>query len=227
MSESRVFLEKRLGIMMRKPARGWRLSTVALGCSSLALIATAAQIEPPNGATGPVIRQWAGDLEAQARSEAPEISYEASTMDSDVKTHQMHLTEVTITFGNMTVKADRAFATSGDFKDSRWTFDGNVRINNVEAHGNLRSDEVVVEFKDNQLKRATATGSTAEFEQRRADSDVIIRGHADEIVYEGDPGTIRLSDAYINDGESVIQAPLLVYSVRKERVGATTSGGGP
>ena len=228
MSEPRAFLEKRLGIMIRKPARSWRLSTVALGCSSLALVATAAQIEPPNAATGPVIHQWAGDLEALVGSEVPgKISYEALTNNTDFKTHQMHLTEVTITFGNMTVKADRALATRSDFKDSRWTFDGNVRINNVMAHGNLRADEVIVEFKDNQLKRATATGSAAEFEQKRSDSDAVIRGHADEIVYEEDPGTIRLSNAYVNDGEGVIQAPLLVYSVRKEPVGATTSGGGP
>jgi len=226
MSESRAFLEKRLGIMIRKPARGWRLSTVALGCSSLALVATAAQIEPPNGATGPVIHHWAGDLEAQVRSEAPEISFVASTVDTDHQTHVMHLKDVTITYGNMTVKADRALATAGDFKHSRWTFDGNVRIN-AEAQGNLRSDKAVVEFKDNQLKRATATGSPAEFEQKRTDSDVVIRGHADEIVYEEDPAMIRLSNAYINDGTNDIHAPFIVYSLRKERVGATTSGGGP
>jgi lipopolysaccharide transport protein LptA len=226
MSESRTFLEKRLGIMIRKPARGWRLSTVALGCSSLALVATAAQIEPPNGASGLVIHQGVEDLGARVRSVAPEITFDASTMDRDDETRAMRLKDVTITYGNMTVKADRALASAGDFKDSRWTFDGNVRINNVEAQGNLRSDEAVLKFKDNRLKRATATGSPAEFEQKRSDSDVVIRGHADEIVYAEDPGTIRLSNAYINDGKNDIQGPLIVYSLRKERAGATTSGGG-
>jgi lipopolysaccharide transport protein LptA len=232
MSEPRAFLEKRLDIMMRKPARGWRLSTVALGCSSLALIATAAQIEPPNVSTGLVLQQEVEevvDREARMiRSETPKIKYDAFSMYTDLETHLMHLKDVTITFGNVTVRADRALVTKGGtLNGSRWTFDGNVRINNAEAQGNLRSSEAVVEFQDKQLKRATATGGPAEFEQKRSDSDVVIRGHADEIVYEEDPGVIRLSNAYINDGTNDIQAPLIVYSLRKERVGATTSGGGP
>jgi lipopolysaccharide transport protein LptA len=126
----------------------------------------------------------------------------------------MHLKDVTITSGNITVKADRALATAGGFKNSSWTSDGNVRIN-AEARGNLRSDEAVVEFKDNQLMRATATGSPAEFEQERSESGVVARGHADEIVYELATGTIRLSNAYINDGKNDIQGPLVVYSLRK------------
>jgi lipopolysaccharide transport protein LptA len=207
-------LEKRLGIMIRKPARGWRLSTVALGCSSLALVATAAQIEPPNGATDLVIHQGVEDMEARIRSARPELTFEATTMNSDAETSEMRFEHITVNYGNMTVKADRALATSGDLKNSRWTFDGNVRIN-ADAQGNLRSEKAVVEFKDNQLKRATATGSPAEFEQKRSDSDVAAHGHADEIIYEVDPGTIRLTNAYINDGKKEFQAPLIVYSLRK------------
>jgi LptA/(LptD N-terminal domain) LPS transport protein len=86
---------------------------------------------------------------------------------------------------------------------------------NAEARGNLRSDAAVVEFKDNQLRRATATGSPAEFEQEWSESGVVARGHADEIVYEGDSGTISLSNAYINDGKNDIQGPLIVYSLHK------------
>ena len=209
MSESRAFLEKRLGIMIRKPAFGWRLSTVALGCSSLALVATAAQIEPPSEAAGLVIQQG-----ARIRSERPEITVDASSAEADATTHVTHFKDVTITYRNMTVKADRAQVTGNDLKNKRWTFDGNVRIN-AEAQGTLRSDEAVVELKGNQLERATATGSPAEFEQKRPDSDVVTRGHADEIVYEGDSGTIRLSNAYINDGKNDIQGPLIVYSLRK------------
>jgi lipopolysaccharide transport protein LptA len=160
-----------------------------------------------------------------AESQTPEISYDASSMDADVKTHVMHLKDVTITYGKMTVRADRALATAGDFKNSRWTFDGNVRIN-ADPRGNLRSDEAVVEFEDNQLKRATATGSPAEFDQKRGDSDVVARGHADQIVYEVGAGTVRLSnDAYINDGRNDIRAPTIVYSLREEHVEATTSPG--
>ena len=156
----------------------------------------------------------------------PTISYDASFMDTDFKTQVMHLKDVTITYGKMTVRADRALATARDFKNSRWTFAGNVRIN-ADPRGNLRSDEAVVEFEDNQLKRATATGAPAEFDQKRTDSDVIARGHANQIVYEVAAGTVRLSnDAWITDGRnSDIRGPVIVYSLREEHVEATTSPG--
>ncbi len=162
----------------------------------------------------------------EGSSETPTISYDASFMDTDFKTQVMHLKDVTITYGKMTVKADRALATARDFKNSRWTFDGNVRIN-ADPRGNLRSDEAVVEFEDNQLKRATATGNPAEFDQKRTDSDVVARGHADTIVYEVSAGTIRLSnDAFITDGRnSDIRGPVIVYNLREEHVEATTSPG--
>src|SRR4051794_5563232 len=143
-------------------------------------------------------------LEANAKTQErpPEITYDASSMDADVKTHEMRLKDVTITYGKMTVRADRAQATAGDFKNSRWTFDGNVRIN-ADPRGNLRSDQAVVEFEDNQLKRATATGNPAEFDQKRDESNVLARGHANEIVYEVGAGTIRLSDdAWVSYGKN-------------------------
>jgi lipopolysaccharide transport protein LptA len=143
----------------------------------------------------------------------------------------MRFEDVTIKYGKMTVRADRALATASDFKNSRWTFDGNVRID-AEPRGNLRSDEAVVEFQDNQLKRATATGSPAEFDQQREDSNAVTHGHADQIVYEVGPGTVRLSSdrhpddrAWVSDGRSDIRSPVIVYNLREERVEATTSSG--
>jgi len=153
----------------------------------------------------------------------PTVSYDARTMDTDIKTHTMRLTDVTLVYGKMTVRADRVFATAGDFKNSRWTFDGNVRIN-AEPRGNLRSDEAVVEFEDNQLKRATATGTPAQFDQKREDSNAITRGHANEIIYEVGEGTVRLSnDAWVSDGKDDITGPVIVYSLRDEHVEATAS----
>jgi lipopolysaccharide transport protein LptA len=162
-------------------------------------------------------------LPAAKTQEPASISFVADSMDTDFKTNVVHLKVVTITYGTMTVKADRALATAVDFKNSRWTFDGNVRIN-AEPRGNLRSDEAVVEFQDNQLKRATATGAPAEFDQKRADSDMVARGHAAQIVYEVGEGTVQLSnDAWITDGRNDISGPLIVYSLREEHVRAYSS----
>lgn len=166
-------------------------------------------------------------LTAAAKTEEnpPPISWDAASVDTELKTHVMRLKDVTITYGKMTVRADRALTTAADFKNSRWTFDGNVRINAV-PRGNLRSDEAVVEFENNQLKRATATGKPAEFDQTRDDSNIVARGHADQIVYEVGEGTIRLSnDAWVTDGRNDMRGPEIEYSLREERVQATTSPG--
>ena len=161
-----------------------------------------------------------------AESDAtPPITWEATSLDGGFKTQVMHLKDVTITYGKMTVRADRALATSGDFKNSRWTFDGNVRIN-ADPRGNLRSDEAIVEFVDSQLKRATATGNPAEFDQKREGSDLVTRGHAKEIVYEVGAGTVRLStDAWVLDDKGTMTGPEITYDLRQERVEASTTTG--
>jgi lipopolysaccharide transport protein LptA len=155
-----------------------------------------------------------------------EISYDAASVDVDYKTNAMTLKDVVITYGTMTVRADIAHATArDDFKNSHWTFDGNVRIN-ADPRGNLRSDEAVVEFRDNQLVKATATGKPAEFEQKRAESNQVARGHAAEIVYDVNDGTIRLSnDAWLSDGQNEITSQVLVYNLREEHVQAITAPG--
>jgi lipopolysaccharide transport protein LptA len=211
MSEHRAFLEKRLEVMLRKPARGWRLSAVALGCSSLALVATAAQIEPPNIVPSLVLRKEGMDQETRIRRE---IRFDASSTDINSETQVVHLTDVTITFGKITVKADQALANRAELKNSRWTFDGNVRISS-EAQGSLYSDEAVIEFQAGQLTRATVTGTPVKFDQRRPHSGLVTRGHADEIEYEAGAGTLRLSNAYISDGKREINGPSIVYSLRK------------
>jgi lipopolysaccharide transport protein LptA len=157
--------------------------------------------------------------------EPPPPTFDASSIEVDYKTHMTRLKDVTITYGKMTMRADRALTDSIDFKNSHWTFAGDVRIN-AEPRGNLRSDQAVVEFENNQLKRATATGNPAEFDQKRADSNIIARGHADQIVYDVGPDTIRLSDnAWVTDGRNDIHSPVIVYNLRDEKVEATTSSG--
>lgn len=159
-------------------------------------------------------------------SHPADITVEAASSETDFKTHTLHLRgDVLITYGTLTVRSDRAFVTAGDFKNSRWTFDGNVRIN-AQPHGNLRSDEAVVEIEDSQLKRATATGNPAEFDQKREGSDLVTRGHAKEIVYEVGAGTVRLStDAWVLDDKGTMTGPEITYDLRQERVEASTTTG--
>jgi lipopolysaccharide transport protein LptA len=153
------------------------------------------------------------------------INLDASKTEIDARTNTLAFTDVTISQGNTRVQADRAHATGLNFANSRWTFEGNVRIN-AEQRGNLRSDQATVDFRDNHIARATITGRPAQFEQKRPDSEQIARGHAAEIVYDLNEGTVQLSDdAWLSDGQNEISGPQLVYNVRLQRVQAAAAPG--
>jgi lipopolysaccharide transport protein LptA len=153
------------------------------------------------------------------------ITVDAASSEVDYKTNTVVLTQVVISQGAMRIQADRAHASGLNFANSRWTFEGHVRID-AEPRGSLRSDQAVVEFRDNRIVRATANGKPAEFEQPRTDSGQMARGHADEIVYDVNEGTVRLSnDAWLSDGVNQISGPLLVYNIRAQRVQAATQPG--
>ena len=161
---------------------------------------------------------------APAPAQQP-ISVDAASSQVDYKSNTVVFTQIVISQGATRVQADYAHATGLDFANSRWNFDGNVHIDAPEQ-GSLRSDAAVVEFRDNHIARATITGKPAQFEQKRADSDKVARGHADEIVYDVAAGTVRLrSDAWLSNGQNEITGPLLVYNMREQRVEAATAPG--
>lgn len=151
------------------------------------------------------------------------VSVDAASSEVDYKTNTVVFRNVVISQGAMRVQAEHARATGLNFANSRWNFEGNVRID-AEERGNLRSDQAVVEFRDNHIARATITGKPAEFEQKRANSDAIARGHADEILYDVNDGTVRLTDdAWLSDGQNEISGPLLVYNIREQQIQAAAA----
>lgn len=153
------------------------------------------------------------------------INLEATSTEVDGRTNTLVFSDVVISQGATRVQADHAHASGLNFANSRWTFEGKVRID-AEQHGNLRSDQAAIEFRDNRIARATITGKPAEFEQKRADSDQMARGRAGEIVYDLNDGTVRLTNqAWLTDGQNEISGPLLVYNIREQRVQAAASPG--
>src|SRR6516225_5155309 len=186
-------------------ARGWLLSALAAGAPAA-----------PGAAAGAA---------APLGSRQLPVTVDAASSEVDYRTNTVVFSEVVISQGAMRVQADHAHASGLNFANSRWTFDGHVRIDAAPS-GSLRSDQAVVEFRDNHIARATASGKPAQFEQPRADSQQMARGHADEIVYDVNEGTVRLSnDAWLSDGVNEISGPLLVYNIRAQRVQAATQPG--
>ena len=157
---------------------------------------------------------------------ARKLPIDIASSKVDYKGDTVDFQNVTITQGETKVQADRAHAVGLDnFDNSRWTFEGNVRING-EQHGSLKSDVAVVEFRNKYISKATVTGNPAEFEQKRSDTDEVARGHAREIEYNVSDGTVRLSnDAWIWDGHNALSAPELVYNIREQHVQAAAQPG--
>ncbi len=196
------------------------LLAALLAAASAVALAQAAP--PPASAPGGAAR-----TPVQLLDKDQPIHMDAANTEVDYKTKRMIYHDIVISQGTTRVQADSAQATGLNFENSKWTFEGNVRIN-ADPRGNLRSDTAVVEFKDNLIARATVIGKPAEFEQKREDSDQIARGHADKIVYDVTEGTVRLTDdAWLSDGQSEISGPLLVYNIRAQRVQASGTPGTP
>src|SRR6185437_2521208 len=79
--------------------------------------------------------------------------------------------------------------------------------------------------RDNRIAGVTITGKPAQFEQQRADDLGMEKGHADQIVYDVNQGTVLLTnDAWISDGHNEMSAPSISYSIREQKVLATSSG---
>ena len=151
--------------------------------------------------------------------------FDAASCDSNYKTHATVCRSIVLSQGNTRVRADHAQFTCMNCQDSYWTLQGNVRIE-AQPSGNLRSDRATVEVRDNRIVRATVTGSPAQFEQQRADNLGTAKGHADQIVYDVDGGTVLLTnDAWLSDGRNEMSGPSISYDIREQKVQATSPGG--
>ena len=193
------------------------------------LLALAARAALPEAVAGAATPAMSAPLTGNLGACQQPINVDAASSQVDYKTNTVDFKQVTISQCNTRVQADHAHATGLNFANSRWTFEGNVHID-AEPRGNLRSNQAVVEFKDNHIARATIDGKPAEFEQQRADNGQMARGHADQIVYDVGEGTVRLAgDAWLTDGHSEVSGSLLVYNIRGQslQAGSETGASGP
>jgi lipopolysaccharide export system protein LptA len=159
-------------------------------------------------------------LPRDAAEQQKPISWDAASADFDYPNKTGDFKGIVVTQGATRIQADRAHATGLDekgFNDGRWTFQGNVRID-AEPRGTLRSDEAVVEVRDQRIATATATGRPAEFQQRHGKTGELTRGHADLIVYDVEAGTVRLTkEAWLSNGRDEITGPMVVYNIKQQR----------
>jgi lipopolysaccharide transport protein LptA len=155
------------------------------------------------------------------------IVVDAASSEADLAKGTGAFTNITITQGAVKLTADRAHGSYPvDFKNSHWTFDGHVKLDDDERHGNLRADEAVVDFRNGRIEHATVTGKPAEFQQQRPETGRLAKGHAEQIDYDINDGSVKLSgDAWLSDGQNEISGPLLVYDINKQQVQAASTPG--
>jgi lipopolysaccharide transport protein LptA len=163
-----------------------------------------------------------------AAAQAQPLLVEAAFSHVDYSTDTATFIGIAVSQGDTRVTAGQAQATGLGFGNSTWKFEGNVIIS-VQPQGQLRSDQAVVEFRDNHVTRATATGKPALFEEQPTGSHPTVHGHADRIVYDAGEDTVHLSgDAWLSGRHNEqISGPLLVYSIRDERLEAISPGASP
>jgi len=149
------------------------------------------------------------------------VNWSADTVSVDYQNHHVVLRgEVKIVQGDVSVDADEAEATGLDARDSLWVFTGKVHVH-AEGEGELHSDRATVQFKHSNVAHVLVTGTPAEFEQAGVQGGGQARGHAGNIDYDVPAGIVKLSgDAWLTDGHSEINYPLITYNVREKSLQA-------
>jgi len=156
-----------------------------------------------------------------------QIEVEGDNLDGNLRKNFTELKNVTISGCDARIEARLARFTKLDFQDSRWTFEGDVRIRMDSPAGTLNSDQAIVSFRDNQLNKVDITGKPARFQQKRTDSNAIAYGRAGRIVYELGAGTVNLTDnAWVCDGTKEIRTAKIVYDLNKQTANASTGTNG-
>ena len=154
------------------------------------------------------------------------VTVDATSSEVDYKSHNGTFENVKISQGNITVIADTAHAIGYGEQSSQWILEGHVRVH-APPRGDLSSDKAVAEVLDNHITEVTVTGNPAQFTQQGASAGKITQGHADEIIYDVQAGTVQLNtDAWLSDGRNAFSGPQIGYNILKDRIQATSRGPG-
>ncbi len=143
------------------------------------------------------------------------IALDADSSEIDRGNDRLVFRNVTISQGETRINAQEAFASTLDFANSVWTFEGDVTI--VLDGTSIASNQAQLTFSDYNLQGAIVEGDPARFEhngeQRQA------QGRANVVEYDAAAGIVRLSrEAWLAEGGREISGNVLTYDINAERV---------
>jgi len=150
------------------------------------------------------------------------IDLDAASSEFDRRNNRLVFRQMHIRQGTLSIRADVAEAARLDFENSRWTFRGNVEIDNLGAR--VRCAEADLDFLGHALRTARLRGEPARFEQDRSEGGRT-EGRAALIDYDVAGARVRLDgNAWLSDGANEVTGERITYDLRREFV---TAGGGP
>ena len=134
---------------------------------------------------------WHGAATAQGAQDALTVELDADSTRVDGPNGVMEFTGVTITQGDLRVRADSARASGLDFQDSAWTFSGNVRFSDTGT--DLTAQTAVLRFASQRLRDATLSGSPLRF-KRTGEEDTRLTAGDGRLEFANG----KLAKAYFN-----------------------------
>ncbi len=143
------------------------------------------------------------------------ISLDADSSEIDRGNDRLVFRNVTISQGETQINAREVVASTLDFANSVWTFEGEVQIKLAET--SIASNQAQLTFSDYNLIGAVVEGNPARFEhvgeKRQA------QGRANVLEYDAAAGILRLSrEAWLAEDGREISGSVLTYDINAERV---------
>jgi lipopolysaccharide transport protein LptA len=158
-----------------------------------------------------------------------QLDYVADIMTLDMRADMLDLAgNVRVVQGPLSIESGTATATAQGRRsgESRWTFQGEVRIHTTEAE--LQADTARAAVVDGRIASARIEGNPAMFEQQTETPERRMRGRAGVIEYDFAAGIIKLTgDVWFSNGKDEFRGDVVIYDVRGERVQINPGGREP
>ncbi len=158
-------------------------------------------------------------LTATAADPAP-ISLDAESSTFNRETNQVEFKRLSITQGELNIRADEAVATGLDFEQGEWRFSGNVLL--MAEGARIEANSATITFVANLLQSAELVGTPAMFEQASEPNEDPLSGGANRLAYDNVGRVIRMLDgAWFRQGPNEFRGCDLIYDLDRAQI---TSG---
>jgi lipopolysaccharide transport protein LptA len=153
------------------------------------------------------------------------ILLDAESSSFDQKNQTVVFRRLSISQGDISIRADEAVASALDFARSEWSFTGNVVITIEFAR--IEADSAELVFADHSLVTAELRGRPARFEDLSSTRAQPIRGSANILSYDNTTRVLQMSEsARLSEGSNEMTGCNLIYDLNQEQITSGSSGCG-